>query len=539
VPSDHQVVSPSDHPTDDGLSIAPSRASRARSALLSKGAIAALGTLLTLMCWGLSSPPGSAPDEPYHLASAWCAWGTDTEHCKADPADPTVRWVPHQVANGQCFTGNVAQGAECRTPDYDLPLTPDQPTQVGNWQGSYPPVFYATMRLFVTDSYDTSVALMRVANAVIATGLVVGLALLLPRRLRALPGYVFVLTAVPLALFFIPSANPSSWAILSAGVLWMSVYAAYERTGRHRWALLAYGLLATVVGAGSRADAALFSILGIALAMGLRSRLLRREWQVTVSAVALAAVAAVFYLTAGHAGVAAEGLPGYPPAEMSDTQLAISNLLGVPFLWLAALGVGPLSGLGWFDTPVPYVTAVAALLAFGAGLVHGWSAMWWQKAVAVAVVGVSLMAYPVILLQESRVQAGNAVQPRYVLPMMLMLVGLSLLRRRGRVWRLNLFQVLVLAGGLAVAQSAALYSNLVRYVNGGSTALPTSMGGGWWWNGLPVSPFWLWLVGSVAFAAVAAVVLGHGLERRPRSSGRSRPAIATTASEASSRKNGR
>ena len=200
------------------------------------------------------------------------------------------------------------------------------------------------MRLFVSDSYDTSVALMRVANALIATGLVVGLALLLPRRLRMLPGYVFPLTAVPLSLFFIASANPGGWAILSAGVLWLSVYGAYERTGWHRWALLAYGLLATVVGAGARADAALFSILGIALAVGLRSRLIRREWQVTVCALGLAGVAAVFYLTAGHAGVAAEGLPGYPPGEMSDTQLALGDMLGAPFLWLAALGSGPCPG---------------------------------------------------------------------------------------------------------------------------------------------------------------------------------------------------
>ena len=257
------------HPADDGSATAPSRASRVRSALLSKGAIAAVGTLLTLMCWGLSSPPGSAPDEPYHLASAWCAWGTDTDHCGADP-DPTVRLVPHQVANGQCFTGNVAQGATCRTPDYEQPLVPDQRTQVGNWAGAYPPVFYATMRVFVTDSYDTSVALMRVANAVIATSLVVGLALLLPRRLRMLPGYVFVVTAVPLSLFFIPSTNPGGlgnpqrWCALDLGLCGLRTH----RSGTG-WALLAYGLLATVVGAGARTDAALFSILGVALALGL------------------------------------------------------------------------------------------------------------------------------------------------------------------------------------------------------------------------------------------------------------------------------
>ena len=72
-----------------------------------------------------------------------------------------------------------------------------------------------------------------------------------------------------------------------------------------------------------------------------------------MSALALAGVAAVFYLTAGHAGVVTDGLPGYAPSELTDTQLALSNMLGAPFLWLAALGVGPLSSLGWFDTPVP------------------------------------------------------------------------------------------------------------------------------------------------------------------------------------------
>ena len=288
---------------------------------MSKGAVGALGALLTLVCWALSSPPGSAPDEPFHLASAWCAWGTDTDHCRVDP-DPRFRLLPHQVVNGQCFTGNMAQSAECRPRDYNQPLTPDQATAFGNWNTGYPPVFYATMRLFVTDGYDTSVALMRIANAVIGAGLVIGLALLLPRRLRQLPGYVYVLTAVPLSLFFIASANPSSWAIISAGVLWMSVYAAYEVEGRRRWALLGYGLLATVVGSGSRADAALFSILGIGLAMGLQLRLLRRAWPVTAAAAAMAVVAALLYLTAGHAGVVGEGLPGYPPAAMSDTQLA-------------------------------------------------------------------------------------------------------------------------------------------------------------------------------------------------------------------------
>jgi hypothetical protein len=514
VPRDHRGASPTSAPEVADPTPSLSTTTRARRTLVSKGAIAALGGLLTLFCWALSSPPGSSPDEPFHLASIWCGWGVDKDHCGADP-DPSFRVLPHQVVKGQCFTGNPVQSAECRTADYEKSLTPDFPTNIGNWRTGYPPIYYAVLRTFVTHSYDTSVVLIRVVNAVIAVALVVGLMLLLPRRLRPLPGYVFLLTAVPLLLFFVASTNPSSWTIVSAGVLWLSVYAAYGVEGRRRWALLGLALVATVMGAGSRADGALFSILGVALAMGLQLRAVRRAWPASVAALAMIVLAGGLFLTAGHADVVAQGLPGYGHAPMSDTQLAISNVLQAPFLWLAALGAGPLSQLGWFDTPISYLTAFFATVAFSAAIVHGWGAMWWQKGVAVAVVAAGLLAYPVILLQESGLQAGGGIQPRYVLPMMLMLVGLSLLRRRGRIWRLNVFQCVVLAGGLAAAQSAALYANLVRYTNGGHVGLPKSMGEvDWWWDGMPVSPFWVWLIGTVAFAATAYVVLSGGVVRR-------------------------
>ena len=57
--------------------------------------------------------------------------------------------------------------------------------------------------------------------------------------------------------------------------------------------------------------------------------------------------------------------------------------------------------------------------------------MWWQKAVALVVMVVALVGYPLILLQESGLYIGGGVQPRYLLPMMLMFAGMSLLPRAG------------------------------------------------------------------------------------------------------------
>jgi hypothetical protein len=482
---------------------------------MSRGAAVVLGALVTLVCWGLSSPPGSAPDEPYHLTSIWCGWGVDQDHCRADP-DPTMRVVPHQVVIGQCFTGLSDTSAGCRPRDFEKPLEPDLQTAFGNWQhgSGYPPVFYATMRLFATDSYDGSVVLMRVANSVLMVGLVTALALLLPRRLRMLPAYAFLATAVPLALFFVASANPTSWAITSAGTLWLALYGAFETSGRRRWGLVGLAVVATLLGAGARADAALFCILGVGLTLGLQLRRLRGDWPVTLAAGLNVALAAGLYLKSGHASVAFGGIPGYDAAPLGASELLISNLMQAPFLWLAALGNGPLSALGWFDTPIPIVTGIGAVLAFCVVLFHGWSAMWWNKAVAVLVGLAALVAYPVIVLQESGVQAGIGMQPRYVLPLMLLVLGVSLVRRRGRLLTFNRFQATTLTVTLATAQSAVLYANLIRYTEGGSAATPEWLASpDWWWGGMPLSPIAVWVIGSLAFALVAFVVLDASVPR--------------------------
>ena len=386
---------------------------------------------------------------------------------------------------------------------------PDAGTEIGNWSDrGYPPVYYAVMSLFVQNTLDESVTVMRTVNAMLVVLLVGGLAWLFPQRLRFLAPVTFVITAVPLALFMYASVNPTGWATLSAGLLWLAVYGAYEVTGWRQSALLGVALVAALMGSGARADAALFSVLGVALALGLRLAVLRHQWRVTLSGIGIMAISAVLFLTSGHSSVVGTGFPGGEPTPpFEGWTLLLANAIQVPFLWTSTLGAGPMSALGWFDTPVPWVVGIASVMSFAALLFTGWASMWWQKIVALVVILVGLVGYPLILLQESGLYIGGGVQPRYLLPMMVMLAGVSLLPKGESRPRLTRFQVVALTSALTMAQSVALYLNLWRYIKGITTPIASLGSYDWWWESLFLSPTAIWLIGSLAFAGVAGYVL--------------------------------
>jgi hypothetical protein len=241
-----------------------------------------------------------------------------------------------------------------------------------------------------------------------------------------------------------------------------------------------------------------------------------------VAGVAIA-LAGVLFISSGHSSAVAEGIPGYDPAPVSGLALLVANSMSLPFLWSSSLGMGPLSTLGWFDTPLPFVVGFLSVVVCGFVVVHGWAQTWWQKTVAIGLTIAGMAAYPLIVLQESRVFTGTGVQPRYVLPLLVMLVGISLLPREearegsdevtvswGRL------QVVGLVAALSIAQSVALYANLLRYVEGEQADQIGFLGGGWWWQDLPGSPWLTWGVGSVAFAVLSAVVLGQWWPATPR-----------------------
>jgi hypothetical protein len=127
-----------------------------------------------------------------------------------------------------------------------------------------------------------------------------------------------------------------------------------------------------------------------------------------------------------------------------------------------------------------------------------------RKLVVFLVVAVVTIALPVTILVRSNALVGEFVQPRYILPVLVILIAVALIPARERV-RITVAQAVLLATAVCMAQAAALHAELRRYVVGTDTeSLNLDANIEWWW-GVPWSPNATWLVGTLAFTAVVVV----------------------------------
>lgn len=462
-----------------------------------------VSALISLFAWSLASAPSSSPDDNYHLGSIWCAQ-QDKSTCETVPGSPTVRMMPLPVVSGQCYATDNTASAKCQE---DLPdkLVAEIATDRGNWNGGYPPLFYKAMSFLVTDDYETSVVLMRFANSIVTVGLIALVALLVPRRLRGVAVIPAVITSVPLGLSVYASTNPSAWTTVSAATLWLSLYAAVESSGRRQYLLLAAAVVATLIGSGSRTDAALFSIMAVGLVFLIRLRDLRRNPAVVVVGVACVAVSAVLFLRAGQSGAVIGGIgPSSVSLGLPWLDVALMNLRELPVVLLGSLGYGPMGTTGWLDTPYPALVGALTVLVWAAIVFESLHDLHWAKSFGLLLMGAALIAYPMVLLGRSGVLVGAAFQPRYALPLLIIFTGVALLNFPGRPRRLlSRTQLLLITLGLAIAHALAIDRQIRRYVTGVEvTGLNLDDGREWWWPGLPLSATAVLVIGSVAFAVM-------------------------------------
>lgn len=461
--------------------------------------------LVALACWALSSPSGSSPDDQFHLTSIWCATGEKPDTCETVEGEPKLRAVASELAEaGECFKFQSSVSANCvqRDESSDVLVQTDR----GNFAGSYPPVYYVAMGVFAGSTFsDATVVMLRVLNGLVFLGIATALHFLLPVRLRSTSMWMWVVGLVPLGIFLIASNNPSAWAVISGGSVWLATLGYFASNGWRRWSLLALAVVASVMGAGARADAAAYAGIGVIVAAVLSAERSKR-FLVAVApfAVALLLVVVVFAFTR-QSSVLTAGLTGQSsPSPLPLPELVIQNLLNVPALWAGVFGTWQ---LGWLDTPMPAVVWVGALGAFAAMVFAGLRSMSWRKAVALGIVVSALVLVPVWVLVQSRVVVGAEVQPRYILPLMVMLGGVALLQVGARRIDLTATQVWVIGGALIAANAVALHTNIRRYVSG-LDVLDWNLNHHveWWWD-IPLSPMMIWAIGSLAFAGALIVAL--------------------------------
>lgn len=477
-----------------------------------------LFAFLTLCAWSFASPVGSSPDDDFHLASIWCGLGERPGLCEipdeSSDAEPTSRLVPAALVNAPCFAFKPEQGASCWDPTVEeLALVAR-----ANVDNLYPPLFYSAASVFASSDPQFSVLAIRLANSAFAVGFLSAVCFALPRSVRPALLISVLATSVPLGVFIYASTNPSSWAMLSAATVWTSLYGATRASGRRRWVLCALALVGAVLGAGARADAAIFAVYGVALALLLGVRTVRRQMVPIATGILICIVSAGFYLSARQGGAAFGGLdPSQNPLTLSQH---IWNLLEIPALWTGALGQ---ANLGWFDTRMSAAVWVLATAAFAGALFIGIRRPTRRRMIAITLSLLAMWAVPFVMLAQSNAVVGTTVQPRYLLPLMLIAVGVASLRPDAeRAW--DGFRFAAAATCLWIALTIGMRQNISRYTSSGDDDAASA---GWWWTGAP-APLVVWVAGSVAFGAMLVSI--WIVKRRP-TQGRRTGALPSTVEE--------
>lgn len=470
-------------------------------------ALAPILALLALTAWAFASPVGSSPDDDFHLASIWCANSANTSACLPGPK-AGERIVPAAIKNSSaCYAHRPDVSAACTDRYFAEGSKPTVTTSRGDFENNYPPVYYATMSVLVGPNIPVSVLLMRILNIVLLVAITTALFVLLPVFRRPTLLWGWILTTVPLGLFLVASNNPSSWAITGIGSAWIALLGYFETTGRRRIALGVLFGISALMAVGSRGDSALYLVLSVLVVGGITfSR--ERGYLLRAILPAVMAIAGVyFFLSSQQSSVAATGLGSTADAAASSAggsaTLFFKDFINVPQLWAGVFGTW---GLGWLDTTLPSIVAFAGVVAFVGITFTGLTRLWWQKIVVVSVVLAALWLIPTYVLVKGHNEVGQNVQPRYLLPLMVLFAGLLLLSRDGKGFRLRRSQVIPVLIALGVAQSVALYFNLHRYIegaNGHGFNLDSNIK--WWWS-IPIPPMVIWILGSVAFAALLGIL---------------------------------
>ncbi len=455
--------------------------------------------------WSLSGPAGSTPDEEFHMASIWCGQGTDPGHCTPGSKNDQ-RVVPVDVVAGtQCYAAKPDVSAKCLGTDYGSDPTPNFDTDRGNFRSEYPPVYYAVMHTFVGDDLSKSVLTMRVFNVLLFLGVTGAVVALVPPMLRRVTAWAFLLTSVPMGMWLISSINPSGWAIVSAGTQWVCLYALPDAVGWRRPALAVLAVLTALMGVGARTDSCLFTLIAIALVFILRHREILRSRLALVIGTLVAVSAVFFFLRASQSTAALDAFGTVLDRnQLSGTALFWSNIQNLPSMWTGIWGAWP---LGWIDTQLPPVVLVGSLLPWAALMFPALRGNSRRQVIVLALLGAALVTYPLYLVTRSHLPIGEGVQPRYLVPLAVMLTGMALMATRSRSYVPGRGQIALVVVALGSANAFALHTNIRRYVTGlDVVGFDLDRGREWWWN-IPLSPMAVWAVGSIAFVAMAWLVL--------------------------------
>jgi hypothetical protein len=466
--------------------------------------------MVSLGAWALASPVGSDPDGQFHLTSIWCGSGYSDGQCEAPTEEsanliPKAVQVPAAVAlAGTCNVAKPDYSATCAYGElyYDSMLE----TQTNNEGRLYPNVYYFVASKLVGHDVVRSAISIRFLNVLLFAILTIGIWKLTPRDIRDGVSLTLATFLLPLGAFLVASNNGSSWTITGTGFYWAFLVVYLGSSERKIW--ISAGVLSAmsaVMALGSRADGAVFvvisTLVGILIAMGRDSKAVRANWMRLAMPLVMVPLSISSYLGAGHSAALTSGLLGSTPMGRTSYSALLNNLLRLPVFIMGALGVPRSMGdLGWLDTQMPELVSGLVLFTAAGVVLFSLKKRSRYESSALTISILAVLVIPIAMLYLDKAIVGELVQSRYVLPLLLLAIGVltSGIRMDRSEFLPRKFRVIG-AVFLSIAYGVALHTTMRRYITGNDvTDWNLNNNLEWWWTAGP-SPMTVWFLGTGSF----------------------------------------
>ena len=489
----------------------PSRVSEFQTRKLKSiilGFLVAFGAMVTLGSWALSSPPGSGPDDEYHLSSIWCAHGYRMQFCEKSTSIYEVK-IPLQLhRNGGprtvfCYAGNSQISARCiRNLDAEAVTKLESSKRFNT---SYiAKNFYKANGFFVSPNVNASILKMRFFQIAIFFALIGFVIYSSGERKWAVLLALFV-GMVPAGLFIIPSTSPSSWAIVGvvlAGLCAMNFFISLKRS--HRVAAVLGFIVALLFTRNVRGDINI--MLAICVSLGALSGFLIREADSSHKFDRAKLLKLGFLLVPGLLYVHLKIFSLYPWSVvrfiLNGSFYSFSN--DSPQVFLGFLGGSiQLGSADFAPTPVVLIlmsVGFATFIVITARFVP-------LKVKIVSSFGLSLIFFMSYWFSMGAIGLAS----RYVMAIYLVSLATfsssAVASRRLINFQFSKSSLSTIFLAVSLAQSLSLHQSIRRYVTGTNVAgWNLNLGAQWWWTYGP-SPMTIWLIGSVGFGVALFIVL--------------------------------
>jgi hypothetical protein len=531
----------------------------------------ALLLFMTLAAWSMGSAVGSSPDEDYVLTSIWCGTEGNPPHCRKDPDDANAMIVPFLVSKGStCYLsqGN-AFSAKCDASQIELKFSTNSYNSFNQYPKLYfaiarifvsPFVEASVVKIRLFNSLIASLLItfgfslrsrLRTDEIIAWLGVVAPTTLYFISSVNTSSWSLIGITAFSFGLISL-LRDQKTWisSVFTYVYIFVAVFISISSRSETKFTLL----LLTTIFLGSRFIGStqfsskklyqsfsywlIFMLLffvgksflsnqapnilvikdprlkWIALALvalfsltNFVQKILRMSRKYSLGFGALTGLFFIIHDQSSQKLIAIDILNDSRfeldnGIKTTAFNLLINNIIDLPRFILGFLGSW---GLGWFDIEMTAAVWLFALQAFLLIFIFSLRKLTTPHRVLVSV-SLGLMCLAILYAnQQTFTPIGQVIQPRYFLPFFLGIVIIAAANKTERYPNSLVITVAILA---TISNSIALRDTIRRYTTGQDVFISKSLNNPieWWWQFGP-QPETVWLTGTLAFAALWAILI--------------------------------